>query len=438
MDDSSATPAALPTTYHIIGDSYVDYICRLAASSSLPSVGEDVILPYPMTARAGGSPINTATHLTTLLLQQQQQQQQQQLCREDDNDDDNRCFAGEKGTALSAAIPGWKISIQTCFNPHDAMGRILMDHADAFQLVLVNDWLLVKNNNDNNGKDGDGDHRSNSSSNNTNNNTSTPHCIVMVTGSDRSFLTHRGCGVGWDVTTTFGPTPDDHCGYLHIAGYYCTPEFATEQRLAKLLRQWRQQQRQNDIGRTTIISLVTQYDASGQWDGGLVDDVIPLLDILIMNEVEATSVMEAYQKRKYSVAATVFDNDKSIGRDDDPTDRGNSMIGKWQQFYDQRDVIVVVTMGERGAIVFRNGAIEAHMAPPAIDAVTDTTGAGDAFAAGFLYGHQISHGGNNSIESALAWGCAMGSASVSVVGASVPVDRSLIEHQRANLIQRLL
>jgi sugar/nucleoside kinase (ribokinase family) len=426
MDDSATTPAALPTTYHIIGDSYVDYICLLAASSSLPRVGEDAILPYPMTARAGGSPINTATHLTTLFQQQR---------REDNDNDENRCFAGEKGTALSAAIPGWKITIQTCFNPHDAMGRILMDHADAFQIVLLNDWLVVNNNNDNNnGKDGDGDHRSNSSSsNNTNNNTSTPHCIVMVTGSDRSFLTHRGCGVGWNVTTTYWPP--DHCGYLHIAGYYCTPEFATEQRLAKLLRQWRQQQQQNDIGTRTRISLVTQFDATGQWDGGLVDDVIPLLDILIMNEVEATSVMEAYQKRKRSVAATVFDNDKSIGMDDDPSDtsRGISMIGKWQQFYDQTDVIVVVTMGERGAVVFRNGAIEAHMAPPAIY-VTDTTGAGDAFAAGFLYGHQLSHG--NSIESALAWGCAMGSASVSVVGASVPVDMLLIEHQRANMIQR--
>jgi sugar/nucleoside kinase (ribokinase family) len=416
MDDSSATTPAAPTTsFHIIGDSYVDYICILAASSSLPRVGEDIILPSPMTARAGGSPINTATHLTTLLQHE----------RREDNDDSR--FVGDR--RASVAVPGQqRISIQTCFNPHDAMGRILMDHADEFQLVLVNDWLLVDVEDDSD----DGDHRNRRSS--STKNTSTPHCIVMVTGSDRSFLTHRGCGVGWtvDATTSW---PSDY-GYLHIAGYYCTPEFAKDKRLAKLLRQYRQQQQQpKDIGKT-IISLVTQYDATNQWDGGLVDDVIPLLDILIMNEVEANSVMEAYQNRKHNgvaAAATVTDKDKSIGiMDDNPLDKAIRMMKKWQQFYDQSGVIVVVTMGERGAVVFRNGIIQAHMEPPAIY-VTDTTGAGDAFAAGFLYGHQISNG---NIESALAWGCAMGSASVSVVGASVPVDISLIEHQRANLIQR--
>jgi hypothetical protein len=46
MDDTATTPAALPTTFHMIGDSYVDYTCLLTASSSLPSVGEDAILPF--------------------------------------------------------------------------------------------------------------------------------------------------------------------------------------------------------------------------------------------------------------------------------------------------------------------------------------------------------------------------------------------------------
>jgi sugar/nucleoside kinase (ribokinase family) len=72
------------------------------------------------------------------------------------------------------------------------------------------------------------------------------------------------------------------------------------------------------------------------------------------------------------------------------------------------------------------------------DAVVDTTGAGDAFAAGFLYGHhqRMSDGDVDDVESALAWGCATGSASVTVVGASVPVEWSLIEHQRTNMFQR--
>jgi sugar/nucleoside kinase (ribokinase family) len=415
------------TTFHLIGDSYVDYICLLATGVALPGVGEDATLREPMTARAGGSPINTATHLTTLLLRH----------RGEGIATAAAVSSSSSSIPAASSMTNRRISIQTCFNPDDAMGRILVAHADEFQITLVNDWMV--------------DH---SRRTENNKNTNTPHCIVMVTGSDRSFLTHRGCALGWTIGTLGWPatttTTTTGCTYLHIAGFYCTPEFAHDQTLAQRLRQYRR--RDDDAHGSitkTIISLVTQYDATQQWDGGLVDDVIPLLDILIMNETEATNVMEAYETKRAMGALEHSDDGDGdtfpAGQSDDKDEEEREedvMIEKWRRFFRRpknTTLLVVVTMGARGAVALRDGTVVAHLQPPALMdvAVVDTTGAGDAFAAGFLYGHHLkSHGGDDDVESALAWGCAMGSASVTVVGASVPVEWSLIEHQRANMIQR--
>lgn len=318
----------MATTFHILGESYVDYIC---IADRLPGIGEDATLRKPMTALAGGSPLNTATHLQSLV-----------------HDNINIC-------------------VQTVFNPHDSMGEMVSQHAEAHQLRIINDWTEGTND------------------------TSTPHCIVLVTGTERSFLTHRGCAKDWKLSTI-----PRNCTYLHIAGYYCTPEFATS--LPPLLAKAR--------ASGTIISLVTQYDVTQTWDGGLVDAIIPLLDILIMNQVEATSVMEASRGRK-----------------------DGEILEQWLNFYNQKDVLFVITMGEKGAVAVRNQTVVSRIEPAATN-VVDTTGAGDAFAAGFLYGHSLTNGG---IEQALQWGCAVGSASVSVVGASVPVERTLIQQHLANL-----
>jgi sugar/nucleoside kinase (ribokinase family) len=48
--------------------------------------------------------------------------------------------------------------------------------------------------------------------------------------------------------------------------------------------------------------------------------------------------------------------------------------------------VVVVTCGERGAVAIANGE-RAEVAAEPVERVVDTTGAGDLFAAGFLFGH---------------------------------------------------
>lgn len=53
----------------------------------------------------------------------------------------------------------------------------------------------------------------------------------------------------------------------------------------------------------------------------------------------------------------------------------------------------------------------------------DTTGCGDAFAAGFLFGWC----GSRDIRRGLMYGCACGSAAVSQMGGSTPLDAASVD-----------
>ena len=56
-------------------------------------------------------------------------------------------------------------------------------------------------------------------------------------------------------------------------------------------------------------------------------------------------------------------------------------------------------------------------------AVKDTTGCGDAFAAGFLFGWC----GSRDVQRGLVYGCACGSAAVGQVGGSTPLDPTEVD-----------
>jgi sugar/nucleoside kinase (ribokinase family) len=103
--------------------------------------------------------------------------------------------------------------------------------------------------------------------------------------------------------------------------------------------------------RGLTLSLDTNDDPEDRWDG-ILDEVLPLVDILLPNEQEllriagAVSLKEALEK----VGATV--------------------------------PLIVVKRGSRGALVHERG-VSTEVAPLAVTAV-DTIGAGDSFNAGFL------------------------------------------------------
>ena len=77
--------------------------------------------------------------------------------------------------------------------------------------------------------------------------------------------------------------------------------------------------------------------------------------------------------------------------------------------------IAAVKMGKDGAWVARGNELH-RIEPVKADRVVDTTGAGDAWAAGFLYGHLRGH----SLAKAGALGSLLGSETVQHLGATIP------------------
>lgn len=120
---------------------------------------------------------------------------------------------------------------------------------------------------------------------------------------------------------------------------------------------------------------------------GLLDDIIPkYVDILFSNESEA----KAFTGLKAEEAVKVL----------------SGMVG-----------ISLVTLGKEGALVGSNGQIIA--VPAEGGKPVDTTGAGDHFAAGFLYGQSV----GATLEQSARIGSLLAGYIIEVVGAQVPDDK---------------
>lgn len=380
-----------PLTFHIVGESYVDLFCFLQGPS-LPELGGDSKLTEPVQIFAGGSTINTATHLRML-------------------SNPNTIWEEEKGSdGADEGIEDSSTSVlvvvaQTIFNPMDEYGQILLQHAAKHNFVLhnccANDSRLSA----------------------TREVGTTPHCVVIVSDTDRSFMTHRGCAEKFtasdlDLDTlvnTDGPV------HLHVAGFFCTPGFGNESLMKTIisLRAARERQWPNH---PTVVSVVTQFDVTQTWDGGL-ETIVPLLSCLIMNELEATKIVERATRGQPNEGKA------------DPT-------REWISFFSllNPEAIFVVTKGADGAIAFRNDKVIGSVGPAVAVQVVDPTGAGDAFAAGFLHGlwrvgrEENGNWSDVTVNRALSWGCAVGTAAVTVRGASIPsTPNHIIDlHQKQN------
>jgi sugar/nucleoside kinase (ribokinase family) len=142
------------------------------------------------------------------------------------------------------------------------------------------------------------------------------------------------------------------------------------------------------LGEARERGITTSVDVSLQNDPQRVDRVRGLLgqtDLFLPNRAEACQIADC----------------------DDP----HEALGRLGELIPT----VVVKLGGEGAIAVRDGAIE-HVTAPTVD-VVDTTGAGDAFAAGFLYGHLRRW----SLRRCLELGTVCGSIAVGRIGSSVSV-----------------
>jgi sugar/nucleoside kinase (ribokinase family) len=206
----------------------------------------------------------------------------------------------------------------------------------------------------------------------------TTHCIISKkepTGfsvifsqpHDRSILTHAGSM----ASLRYEDIDQDlfkHAKHLHLGSFFMLKGLQKD--VAKLFSNAKA------AGLTTSVD--TNYDPSETWDSGL-HRVLEHTDVFLPNETEALQIT-----RQNSLEAAL------ARLSDIPT--------------------LAVKLGSKGGLAKQKDKIVT--APPLNVKVVDTTGAGDTFDAGFLYGYLK----GLTLEQSLYLACACGSLSTQGVG----------------------
>ena len=233
-------------------------------------------------------------------------------------------------------------------------------------------------------------------------------CIVLSGQSDRAFATHRGAvavaGLS-DADVERAREVGARGGHVHVAGYYNMP--AVRARVGELFRAVR------EAGGSS--SLNPQWDADERWDGirelSVAAGTAP--DVLICSRTEAQQLGRMEERPSTAHARTLLDAGRAR--------------------------CLVTTHGSDGAVASTCENEDAVCAvPPTLepDALVDATGAGDAFAAGFLTKFAV-RDPSIDLEDALRTGCAYGAACCGVVGASAALDPSRVAAYEAENDQEL-
>jgi sugar/nucleoside kinase (ribokinase family) len=197
---------------------------------------------------------------------------------------------------------------------------------------------------------------------------STGLTVILSRGDDRAILTFVGAIDALDAGVIDLQLLRS-TRHVHVSSFYLQSKL--RDKLEPLLMAARE-------GGASV-SLDPNWDPDETWDGGLTA-LLPRLDYLFVNEQEA----------------------RLIGRGDEALDAARGLASKGPT--------VVVKLGSSGGLLVSGP--ETVRAPALPRAVVDTTGAGDSFDAGFLYGVLAGWDPARCLELA----CACGSLSVSVAG----------------------
>ena len=352
----------------IVGDAFADVYCYLEDDTPVVVTGGDARLSHPMTTRAGGSGMNTSTHLRSLI--------------------------NYFGINVDGAI---QVNFQTVINESDEYGKILASHAKVHGFNLLNrrvsDYTSCFLGTDE------------STSTLPSGVKSSGHCAVIVAKGERSFMTHLGCLEDFRGSHIMDESTNETYAlqHVHVSGYFNIPGFWNGELKSKL-SEIKQRNKQ------VTVSLVPQHDATGIWDGGLLN-VLALVDFLILSETEAKGIT----KYHYSAGQPFFEYAA-------------------RYFYDScPKTHVIITLGSDGCAYLYKGAIE--KVATAKKNPIDPNGAGDAFAAGFVYGFldykaQKKDGScvitSDALKMSMLWGCASGSCCVMIDGASTPAEKTTL------------
>jgi len=192
--------------------------------------------------------------------------------------------------------------------------------------------------------------------------------VSLSTPADRAMLTYAGSIAALTAEHVDRLLVQD-ARHVHVSSFYLQDGLRSG--LPGLLAQARA------YGLT--VSLDTGYDPREAWDGSL-QETLAQVDVLMPNEIEAAA----------------------ISGTPDPQGALRALV--------EQVSVVAVKLGTEGAIA-QQGKQVVRAAPPSVVAV-DTTGAGDSFDAGFVYGYLAGW----PLERALRLACACGALATRVPG----------------------
>jgi sugar/nucleoside kinase (ribokinase family) len=192
--------------------------------------------------------------------------------------------------------------------------------------------------------------------------------VILSRGYDRAILTYLGAIAALRFDE-IDPSLLPRARHLHIGSYF----------LLRALQPDTPALFDTAHAHGLTISLDTNYDPTETWDSGLAA-VLARTNVFLPNETELLA----------------------IARQPDLEDALDLLAG--------RGPLVAVKLGAKGAIAQKG--VEAVQAGPVPVQVVDTTGAGDSFDAGFIYGYLAGW----NLSRALRLGCVCGALSTRAAG----------------------